>query len=224
MGIVIVVALIALGYLSGSISSAIIITHLVTGEDIRTLGNENAGTANVGRSIGKGYAAIVFFTDVAKAVLPMLIARIALHNGEAYDHFIVVFVGIAAVLGHCKPVYFRFRGGSGIATTFGAIAFVTPIELILAMVSGFLLVRLLVRSSEYRLGRWTSGVILLLIPVVVTLSALVFYVPISQHYQFGGHAWYVVTGVWLTVGFAVAMNARLFGSYFRNLFTGAAGT
>ena len=218
MNIVITFAMIVLGYLAGSVSFAIVITYLVTGKDIRKMGNENAGTANVARSIGKVYAAIVFFADVAKAVLPMMLTRAILGGSEPFVHLVVVLVGIAAVLGHCKPVYFGFRGGGGIATTFGALAYVIPFELATSMVLGFVIVQIFVRASEYKLGRWTSGVIALLVPIVTTISALLIDVPISERYRIGGHQWFVIVGVLLAVGFAIQMNSHLFSAYIRSLF------
>ncbi len=210
--------LIAAGYFAGSFSSAIVVTRIVARADIRELGNRNAGTANVGRSVGRGWAAVVFFLDVAKAVLPMWFARSVFPDVSAAHHAVVVFVGIAAIFGHCRPLYFGFRGGGGIATTFGAIAFVAPAEVLASMILGFLLVRTLVRTREYRIGRWTSGAIVLLIAPVVSIVSLFAPIPLGRYYRIGGHAWFVVAGVWVTVAFAIAMNRRLFRDYVRGLF------
>ena len=59
-------AALALGYLSGSVNYAILVTRLVLRQDIRELGNKNPGTANVARNVGKGWAALVFFADLLK--------------------------------------------------------------------------------------------------------------------------------------------------------------
>jgi len=217
MEIVIVLGGICIGYLAGSFSPAIVVTRFVTGSDIRQLGNANAGTANVGRSLGTGFGAIVFFADVAKAILPMLAVRTLFDLDPAIEHAAVVLTGTAAVLGHCKPLYFRFRGGSGIATTFGAIGFVVPFELFASMLLGFVLVRSVVRNPEYRLGRWTAGVILLLVPFVVTISTFVLRIQLSEHIRIGGHPWYIVIGVWFSVLFAIYMNRKLYVSYIRNV-------
>jgi acyl-phosphate glycerol 3-phosphate acyltransferase len=115
-------------YLFGSISSAILITRLWTGKDIRTLGNRNAGAANVARSVGIWPAVCVGLVDFSKGALPVLVAR-ALGLGKTW-----ALVGAAvAVIGHSYPVYFRFRGGKGLATSLGALLALTPLETLLIL-------------------------------------------------------------------------------------------
>ncbi len=122
------VALLLGAYLFGSVSSAILVTRLWTGKDIRTLGNRNAGAANVARSVGIWPAVCVGLVDFAKGALPVLVAR-GLGLGEGW----ALAGAVAAVIGHSYPLYFRFRGGKGLATSLGALLALTPLETLLVL-------------------------------------------------------------------------------------------
>lgn len=110
-------------YLLGSISSAILVTWIWTRQDIRKLGNGNAGTANVARSVGLVPAAFVALSDFAKGAIPVMIAR-WLGFGDAC----ALAGATSAIIGHSFPVYFRFRGGKGLAATLGALLVFSPFE------------------------------------------------------------------------------------------------
>ncbi len=212
-------AAVIVGYLCGSVNSAIIVTRLVRGSDIRTLGNENPGTANVARNVGKGWAAVVFFLDVAKAIIPMIVLRsIFFHAHSAADTFAVFATGIAAAVGHSAPLYFGFKGGGALATTFGVISFFVPVELAASMLLSFAIIRLVVKEKEYRLGRWVGGLVILLVPLVTTLSTLIFEIPIAGRIGIGTADWSVVGGVVAAAAAAVLINLRLFGGYLARLF------
>jgi len=115
-------ALLALiiGYLLGSVNASIIISKL-KGDDIRNHGSGNAGATNTLRTYGKGVAAAVTLFDVLKGVIAVLIARYILK-----DEIAVLFAGFGAVLGHNFPVYFDFKGGKGILTSFAVALMISP--------------------------------------------------------------------------------------------------
>lgn len=115
-------------YLFGSISSAILVTWLWVRKDIRTLGNRNAGTANVARSVGLLPAALVAVADFAKGAVPVLAAR-----WLGLTEVVALAGAVAAVIGHSYPIYFRFRGGRGLATSLGALLMFTPVETFLVL-------------------------------------------------------------------------------------------
>jgi glycerol-3-phosphate acyltransferase PlsY len=211
-----VVAGLVLGYLSGSVNYAIIVTRLVAGWDIRELGNRNPGTANVARNIGKGWAAIVFFADLLKGFLAMLLVRRLLlpDLGSAAQTLAVVTVGIAAIAGHCKPVFFHFRGGGGIATAIGVYLFLVPVEIFVSMLVGFGLVSLFVRSPRYRFGRWTPIMFVTLAPFLTLAASLLVNIPLTARVSIGGHPWQVIVGVFAISLFLVAMNLRVLGETF----------
>ncbi|KAJ9431727.1 glycerol-3-phosphate acyltransferase PlsY [Candidatus Pantoea symbiotica] len=113
----IALGMIIFAYLCGSISSAILVCKLAGLPDPRSQGSGNPGATNVLRIGGKAAAAAVLIFDVAKGMLPVWVAYL-LHVAPLY----LGLTAIAACLGHIYPVFFRFRGGKGVATAFGAIA------------------------------------------------------------------------------------------------------
>lgn len=118
-----------LGYLTGSLSSAIIVCKILNLADPRTVGSKNPGTTNVLRLGGKKAAIIVLIGDVLKGVTPVLIAKfLGLHDAA------LAWVGICAFLGHIYPVFFHFKGGKGVATAVGVIlALSPPVALLLTL-------------------------------------------------------------------------------------------
>ncbi len=103
-------------YLVGSICSAVIVCRLFDLPDPRLEGSKNPGATNVLRLAGKQYAAIVLLADIIKGVLPVLLAK-SLGAGP----IILGFTCFAAVIGHMYPLYFKFKGGKGVATAIGAL-------------------------------------------------------------------------------------------------------
>ncbi len=111
-------ALVIIGcYLLGSVSFSIVIAKWLKGIDIRQHGSGNAGATNTLRILGKGPGLLVFFLDIMKGVAAVLIGSLSSMNG-----WVPVLCGLAAIIGHNWPVWFRFKGGKGIATTAGVIA------------------------------------------------------------------------------------------------------
>jgi glycerol-3-phosphate acyltransferase PlsY len=109
---------IAASYLLGSVSFSILIARWVKGIDIRQHGSGNAGATNTLRVLGKGPAAAVFLLDVAKGIAAVLLGN-WLGDGQIW---VPVLCGAAAITGHNWPIWFRFKGGKGIATTIGVMA------------------------------------------------------------------------------------------------------
>lgn len=108
-----------LGYLAGSCPTGYLAAKLVRGEDIRRHGSGNIGATNVGRLMGKPWAIAVAILDMAKGGLVV---------GTAWaigvrDPWILSLAGAAGVLGHNYPLWLGFKGGKGVATTFGVLFF-----------------------------------------------------------------------------------------------------
>lgn len=108
--------LIFAGYLSGSLSAAIITCRLMGLPDPRTQGSNNPGATNVLRHGGKKAAAITLFGDAIKGVIPVVVAQLM-----SAPPLILALVALAAFIGHLYPVFFNFRGGKGVATSFGVL-------------------------------------------------------------------------------------------------------
>ena len=105
------------GYLLGSVSFAL----LIGGAAVRTTGSGNLGAANVLRVRRTSLGLLVLVLDMAKGGAPVWLAR-AFGANEA----MVVAAGLAAIVGHIYPAWLRFRGGKGVATTFGVFTAVSP--------------------------------------------------------------------------------------------------
>lgn len=135
-------AFIILGYLMGSISTAIIVCRVLGLPDPRTEGSHNPGATNVLRLGGKKAAAITLSGDFIKGLIAILLARIA-----GASEFGLAAVALAAFLGHLYPVFFRFQGGKGVATAFGVILGLSPWVGLAAFVT-WLIMAITVRISS----------------------------------------------------------------------------
>jgi glycerol-3-phosphate acyltransferase PlsY len=113
------VILIIGAYLLGSIPFGLIIAR-AHGKDLRSIGSGNIGATNLSRALGRKWAFLCFFLDVTKGLVPMLVATGFISSPPAIiELFLVLAAGCAAVLGHIFPIYIKFRGGKGVATSFG---------------------------------------------------------------------------------------------------------
>ena len=120
MATYIVVAILA--YLLGSISFSVIISKRMAGFDVREKGSGNAGSTNVLRTVGKKAAIITLICDILKGVVAILIALLAGRTIQGLDNALLVQIaGVFVILGHTFPVFFRFKGGKGIATSLGVL-------------------------------------------------------------------------------------------------------
>jgi acyl phosphate:glycerol-3-phosphate acyltransferase len=124
-------ALVAASYLLGSVPFGFLLAR-TRGIDIRATGSGNIGATNVSRSLGKRLGALVLALDALKGALPIVAVR-GLGLDQSVDPFVLTACGVAAISGHCFPVWLRFRGGKGVATTFGVFLAVDPLSMGLCM-------------------------------------------------------------------------------------------
>jgi acyl phosphate:glycerol-3-phosphate acyltransferase len=118
------------GYLLGSIPFGLIFAKILGGKDVREHGSGNIGATNVSRVVGPLAGVLTLLMDAAKgAVAVWLAARFSDHAAMA-----MMFAGIAALLGHCFPVWLKFRGGKGVATALGVYLALCPLAAIVAVV------------------------------------------------------------------------------------------
>lgn len=159
---------IIIGYLLGSIPSAYIAGRLIKGVDIRQVGGGNMGALNTIREIGTGAGIAVLIADIAKGSITVLIAQ-----WLGVPTIFVYIAGFAAVVGHNCPVFLKFRGGKGAATTLGVLLALAPLEFALCL--PVMLIVILVTSNI----SLTITAALVLLPLIIWqfggANSLIFY-------------------------------------------------
>ena len=116
-------------YLISSVNTSIIVTRIVLHKDIRSMGSGNAGFTNVLRCVGKAPAIVTFIGDFLKGIISVTIAYFLMFgvqgaNADIYRGYLMYIAGLFAVVGHTFPIYYKFKGGKGVVTTF-AVMFMT---------------------------------------------------------------------------------------------------
>lgn len=115
---------VAVSYLIGSLSFAVIVSKYYGMDDPRTYGSGNPGATNVLRS-GKKAAALTLLGDAAKGLVAVLLARV-LQEPLGLSDSAIAAVALAALVGHMWPVFFGFKGGKGVATALGVLLALSP--------------------------------------------------------------------------------------------------
>jgi len=129
-----IIIFIIFSYLIGSIPFSYLIPKWIGKIDIRTMGSGNTGTTNVYRTLGMKVGVLAFIGDFFKGVLPVLVGLFAF--GEIGG----IIGGTLAVLGHCYPVWLRFKGGKGVATSAGVLIVLMPSIFILLVIIQILII------------------------------------------------------------------------------------
>ena len=172
-------------YLVGSLSFAVIVSHLMGLNDPRSYGSKNPGATNVLRSGSKKAAVFTLLLDAFKGWLPVALVQ---WFGKPYglEDGTVALVGLAAFLGHLFPVFFKFQGGKGVATAFGVwLGFQWALGLGVVLVWVFM-------AAVFRYSSLASIVAAVVSPVLYLMA--------------GGSAWYFDKS---TMASLVAMTALL---------------
>ena len=141
-------AVLLASYLFGSLNSAIIVSKLLYGEDIRTKGSGNAGMTNMLRTYGKKAAILTLIGDLSKTVVAVCLAGFLFGFGYFRGislNFILYTSGLFAVIGHVFPCFYGFKGGKGVLVTSTMGLILTPL-IFLAL---FILFVLIVAVSKY---------------------------------------------------------------------------
>ena len=184
---------IALGYLLGSLSFAVIISRIMGLSDPRTYGSKNPGATNVLRSGNRAAAALTLLLDAAKGWLAVMLAE-WLGRPYGLQEGSMALTGLAAFVGHVYPIFFRFAGGKGVATALGVLLGISPL-LGLATAATWLLVAWLFRYSS--------------------LAALIAALMAPAYYVLGeGLAWYINARVMLALS---AMSVLLLYRHAENI-------
>lgn len=174
-------------YLLGAVPFGYLITRIRTGADIRALGSGNIGATNVTRTQGKGWGALTLLLDAGKAAAAVWAC--ATFSSSGPDSWMGAAGGAAAVVGHCYPIFIRFRGGKGVASGLGAFLLIAPVATLGAL-AVFLATVLLTR-------RVAAGSIL----AAAAFSAGLFFL----HFGFGHYA---VPVPWIGLGLSLLLICR----------------
>ena len=173
MATYIIIAVIA--YLIGSINFSIILSKRMAGFDIREKGSGNAGTTNMLRAVGKKAAVITLICDILKGVVSILIAVLAGKIVKNLDNALLVqLAGIFVIIGHTFPVFFKFKGGKGIATSLGVLLMTNWQIGLICLVFALVLIAL---TRMVSVGSIAAGI---LFPVLVAFIDQNYIVPTSN--------------------------------------------
>lgn len=129
-------AAVIIAYLLGSINFAVIFANIFLKKDVRELGSGNAGTTNVMRTAGFLPGALTFICDALKGFAACFIGKMLFIH--AYPDtipwiYVAYMCGVACMLGHVFPIFFRFKGGKGVATSVGIFAVCCPIAIVIGL-------------------------------------------------------------------------------------------
>lgn len=120
--------LLVFAYLLGAVPTGVLLARAFGGIDPRTMGSRNIGATNVYRTAGKKLGILTLLGDIAKGLVPVVIARHSLDS-----HFWIAAVALTAFLGHLYPIYLNFKGGKGVATGLGALLALSPLSALLTL-------------------------------------------------------------------------------------------
>jgi len=174
------ILVVVLFYLLGNISSSYIISKYVFDSDIRTKGSKNAGTTNALRVFGFKAGLLTFLGDYFKGTIAVLLTYFVAKYFKVDVDLCRYLAALAVVLGHDWPVFLKFRGGKGVATTYGAMLAISPLSTLFAMlffivivgltryvsigsILGVFLFPIFMYIRHDSLGVWTSVILFLLV-------------------------------------------------------------
>ena len=152
---------IILSYLIGSISGSMLFGKLY-GIDIRTMGSGNAGGTNAFRSVGPIFAFGVVIIDILKGIIAVLfISKLKFYSIMPLEisEYLQIICGVAAVLGHVYPIYYKFKGGKGAGTLIGIIGVLFPESISYALLSWFIV---LIFTGFVGLGTIIASIVLVI--------------------------------------------------------------
>lgn len=148
LGIQILICIICsvVGYLFGSISSGIILSQKIYKKDIRELGSKNSGATNMGRIFGLKVGFIVIILDMLKTAIPIWICYFILKftalSNYNLDKIGFLITGLSALIGHCYPIYHKFKGGKAVSSFAGIVASTCWLLIPIGLISYLVLLKL----------------------------------------------------------------------------------
>ncbi|MDO5298613.1 MAG: glycerol-3-phosphate 1-O-acyltransferase PlsY [Clostridia bacterium] len=172
-----------IGYLLGSISSGVLLSRAFAHSDIRKQGSGNSGTTNMLRVMGRKMALITLACDMLKGIVAVFIGRWLVGGTQGE-----ILGALGAILGHNFPVFFGFKGGKGIATSFGCLLIVFPPQTLAAFAVFLILFLVTHYVSVGSIGAAVTLPIFVLLtteydPIIWTAVVFVGLLAIARHSQ-----------------------------------------
>lgn len=160
-----------IAYLIGSISFSVIISKKMAGFDVREKGSKNAGSTNVLRTVGKKAAIITLICDILKGVVAVLIAYIVGKFVKDIDRAILVQIAaLCVVIGHTFPIFFKFKGGKGVATSLGIVLLLNWQIGLICLVFALIL---MILTRMVSLGSISAAILFPVLTIFITENYLV---------------------------------------------------
>ena len=158
-------------YLIGSISFSVLISKKMAGFDVREKGSKNAGSTNVLRTVGKRAAAITLVCDILKGVIAIIIAFIVGKIAKDINPALLVQIAaICVVVGHTFPIFFKFKGGKGVATSLGIILLLNWQIGLICLVFALIL---MILTRMVSLGSISAAILFPVLTIFITENYLV---------------------------------------------------
>ncbi len=168
------ILLILISYLIGSIPFGVIVGKF-RNIDIRKLGSGNIGATNIWRNLGKILGILVFLLDFTKGFLVIVVTKLVFGN----QPLIITIAAITVILGHCFPLFLKFKGGKGMSTGAGVVLGINWLILVIAFLVWLAIV---IKTRHVSLGSIIAVILILILMIL--------------QYQF---SWYLVFGLFVTI-------------------------
>lgn len=164
-----------LGYLLGSIPFALVIGKVFHNIDVRNYGSGNLGGSNTGRVLGKKSGLAVMICDLLKVVVAVGIVSI-------FDQTAGIWAGLAAAIGHCYPVFAKFKGGKAVATMFGFLVSTAMFTF---------------KDPWFVIIPFICFLIVLYLSKIVSLSSMIAAIVSSTYISFMQNHWQITLASWM---------------------------
>jgi glycerol-3-phosphate acyltransferase PlsY len=159
MNVLFSILAVLLSYLIGAVPFGLFFGKIFSNIDVRSVGSGNIGATNVLRAAGKKAAVMTLLADCVKGYLPVLAVKFIFH-----DDAITGLTGAAAIIGHNYPIYLDFKGGKGVATSFGVVLAAAP------WIGVACLITWLVAARIWRYSSLSALIAFALFPVITVIT------------------------------------------------------
>lgn len=183
-----IIANILIGYLFGSISWSIIIGKKIYNKDLREYGSKNAGATNSLRVYGKLAALVILVLDILKTIIPVIIiwsvTKYVFYDSYSMyitNHFhplsLIYLCAFFVVIGHCYPIFFKFKGGKG-ATSYGAfLLIISPFIALFALLIFILIIK------KWKMVSLSTLIVSLFIPLTIFIPGVNYFFIVNNNFN-----------------------------------------